>query len=138
MIRKEYGTRLLLTIFISASICIAVNALFFNAVLTPGIILQSIGPGIAIWLLSEFAFYLIAKKWPHHILPSYITLFVIIAIGTGTGLWLFRVTALEIILLVIASSDVCGLSIAVFFQYIYKKKLNDYLKKFKNDSSHSS
>ena len=133
MMRNEYGTRLLLTVFISALICILVHALFFNDALTSGIVLKSIGLGIAIWLLSELAFYFVVKTWPHHILPSYITLFIIIALGTGTGLWLFGVTTLGIMLLIVAAAEVCGLSIAGIFQYIYKRKLNTQLMKFKSD-----
>ena len=128
---KEYVTRLLFTVVISVIICMMMNALFFDDPTTADLILKSVGLGVTIWLIAELSFVVVSKKWPHHILPGYIALFIIIAIGTGAGSWIIGVSSVWIILLICSCAEVCGFLITVIYRSIYKRRLNDQLEKFK-------
>lgn len=132
MIRKEYVTRLLYTIIISVAIYIGICIRFFPEALSVGMVIKSVGLGALIWLVAELVTEAVSKKWPHHILPSYIALFVIIAIGTGVGTWLMGVTSGIAILLICICAEICGFLIAIVYRYSYQKKLNIQLEKFKS------
>jgi hypothetical protein len=129
---KEYSLRLLATMLISVAICAVVNALFFCSKMTAGLLLESMGLGILIWLVSEFTFSVTSKRWPHNIIPSYIALLVIIAIGTSAGTRLFGVTSFRIILMICTCAEVCGFTITILCRQIYKKRLNTKLNKYKS------
>lgn len=130
--KKNYIIRLLYTIIISIVICTVISTVFFETVLTLGLMLKSLGLGAAIWLASEIAFDVILKKWPHQILPNYIALFIIIAIGTAAGTWLMGVKSISIILLICLCAEICGFFITIIYRQAYKKRLNVHLEKFKS------
>ena len=131
MIKKEYLIRMLFTMIISVAICALANTLFFDTPVTFGLIMKSVGLGVAIWMIAEVSLEAVSKRWPHHILPSYAALFLIIAIGTGLGSWLFGVASVKEILLICAGAEACGLLICVVYRRIYKKRLSQQLERFK-------
>lgn len=132
--KKEFFTRMLYTVIISVVICMVINTVFFDHQMASDMIIKSAGLGIIIWLISEFSFDAVLKKWPYHIMPSYITLFIIIAVGTSGGSWLLGVTSVWIILLICLCAEVCGFFITIVYRHHYKKRLNTQLEKFKSQN----
>lgn len=91
--------------------------------------------GAIIWLFSEMAFDLVSKVWPHNILPSYIALFILIAMGTMLGSWVLGVNSLLMILIIWSIAELCGLSITIIYRAHYKKVLNQQLEHFKKNEN---
>lgn len=126
-------TRLLYTIIISVFICVGISAVFFGEKMTFALIFKSIGLGSGIWIVSEIMFDIVLKKWPHQILPSYIALFSIIAIGTAAGTWLMGVVSIPIMLSICLCAEVFGFLIVILYRQSYKKRLNDKLERYKRE-----
>lgn len=131
-INKDGFKRLIITIGISTSIYMLTILLFMKIDLSFLDIMKTVVLGSSIWLISEISFDLVAYKWAHSILPSYITLFIIIALGTISGLKLFGMSSIALILLICGISEICGLTITIISRYMYKKKLNEKLKNFQS------
>lgn len=131
---KDAIKRLFITIAISTIICISVTILFMNDTITIEFILKSILLGSLIWLVSEFAFELVEKIWPHKVLPGYVVLFIIILMGTAFGLIIFGIKSFVIITIICAVAEISGLSIAIISRWQYKKRLNEQLDRFKKEN----
>lgn len=130
IINKNGLMRLLTTICISFFICILSTVLLVKVAISNSAILKSILLGAGIWLLSEISFELIEKKWAHNIIPSYIALFLIIGIGTVSGLILFGIKSIATIFLICTAAEISGLTIAIISRKKYNTKLNAKLKEF--------
>lgn len=133
MIRREYITRLLYTIAISALICVGASIWFSFGEITLDMMMKSVGLGTLIWLVSEWVTESFSRKWPYHIFPSYVALFIIIAFGTSVGTWLMGIMPASTILIICACAELFGFIIAIIYRYSYQKKLNDQLKKYKSN-----
>lgn len=123
--------RLMITAMISVAIYTLFTTVYSRSSVTVTLLLASVGVGAVIWLVSEAAFEMVSTKWPHNIVPSYIVLALIIAIGTGLGSWLLGVDSFAVVLFVCACAEVGGLGIALVYRIIYKRQLNDRLRAFK-------
>lgn len=132
MTRKDYFARLAYTAIISATIFSVVSALVGAVDFTVLSLAKSVALGAIIWLTAEFLTEFSDRRWPHRILPAYIALFIVIALGTGVGTWLMGLGSVKTILLVCVSAEVFGFTIAVLYHIRYTKKLNDKLTRFKN------
>lgn len=128
---KDGFLRLLITIAISAIICIVASLTFAEVQLDAESILKSIALGSIIWFVSETALDLVDKKWAHNILPSYIVMCLIIILGTSAGLYLYGIRDVLIIVMVDIAAVICGMIIAIVNRRRYKDKLNKQLKEFK-------
>ncbi|MEX1308148.1 MAG: hypothetical protein AB1Z19_06460 [Eubacteriales bacterium] len=132
MIRKDYFVRFAYTAIISVVISLVVSALVDTVDFTALSLAKSVALGAAIWLSAEFLTEFSARRWPHRIMPGYIALFIIIALGTGLGTWLMGLGPIKTILLVCICAEIFGFAIAVTYHMRYTKKLNDQLKQYKN------
>ena len=128
---KDGLLRLLITVFVSAAICVSAALIFYDFVLEDGIVLKSIALGSIIWFVTEVSFEAIGKIWPHNALPGFIVHGLIIIGGTTAGLLIFDVKEINIILLIDTLALICGMTIAIVNMRRYKNKLNKQLKEFR-------
>ena len=128
---KDGLIRLLITVVISAVICISASILFAEVTLNADSLLKSIALGSIIWFVSETVLDLVGKIWSHNILPSYIVMCLIIALGTSAGLYIYGIRDVMIIGIVNVAAIICGMVIAVVNRRRYRDKLNNQLKEFK-------
>lgn len=131
---KDSFIRLIYTIIVSSIINVASSIVFFSSEISSSSLLISIAVGSTIWFLSEWGMSFVSNKWPHKIFPSYVALFLLIAIGTSLGTLVLGIDSLAIILLICFCAEVFGISIAVFYHNYYKKLLNKHLEQFKESN----
>ena len=133
MMQKDYWVRLLYTIIVSALIFVLVswqiNPTFFTALS----LVKSIGLGAVIWLLAELLTEFAIRRWPHRIVPSYMAMFITIAVGTLLGTWLLGVESFLTMLVICVLAEICGFIISFIYHARYKKKLNTQLARFKEN-----
>ncbi len=134
IIEKGGWIRLFYTIILSAILYIFSTIILFDDHIVYNTLFVSMALGSSIWFVAELLFSLTQKIWPHKNIASFITLGIIIALGTSIGIIILGVTVLSIYLLILICAEVFGVGIVFIHQYYYKQKLNKQLKKYKEDS----
>lgn len=133
MFDKSSLTRLLYSVLLAAMLTMLALVLTTEHARVVWYLLKGMGTGAVLWLLGEILFSLCERLSPRRAMLGYIVIALLILLGTAGFCYLYGVTDVAVIAIIVAVAEANGMGITAFYRRKYIRELNEKLARSKEN-----